>query len=201
MNPHEQYEISPTEKPSGQSHTPGQVFNLVLAAQNGSVEACMEVSRCFTEGDGVPENQVAACAWLLVAATDGSEEAEEEFALLASRLSTEEIQKVVSLAKGYSNPSAPTSYSDWVAGFRLMTAEKLAQQEGQKLTTEELVALLYRADEDDEEALRIVDPMLDALREQMTPEELAILEQQIIDSLSAVRENQTTSFNKDRKII
>jgi hypothetical protein len=190
MNPHEQYEISPTEKPSGQSHTPGQVFNLVLAAQNGSVEACMEVSRCFTEGDGVPENQVAACAWLLVAASNGSETAEAELVILRSRLSPEEAQEAEAQAKEYFYSSDAVGYPEAMYDeFNLVMAEKLAQQSEQKLTAEDVMDLLYRADADDEEAQRIIFPMMENLRVQMTPEEKELLEQQISVRLSAVCEN------------
>jgi len=45
-------------------------------------------------------------------------------------------------------------------------------------------------DEDDKEAQRIIYPIMENLRSQMTPEELAMFEQQIIARLSAVRDNQ-----------
>ena len=205
MNPHEKTEISPTEKPSVQSHTPSQVFNLVLAAQNGSVEACIEVGRCFAGGDGVPENQVAACAWLVLAAANGSEAAEAELVLLRSRLSPEEIQEAEAQAKEYFYSSDAAGYPEaWYAEFNLVMAEKLAQQSGQKLTAEDVMALLCRADADDEEAQRIIYPMMENLRSQMPPEEKELLEQQISARLSAVLENAASpndQFNKDRKII
>jgi TPR repeat protein len=203
MNPHEKSEINPTEDTSVQRHTPSQVFNLVLAAQNGSAEACMEAGRCFAEGDGVPENQVAACAWLLLAAADGSEAAEKEFALLISRLSPEEIQEVGVLANEYSNPPA-AGHADWVAGFNQTLADKLARQEGQTRTAAELFALLGRADADDEEALRILDPMLDDLKEQMSDEEMGMLAQQIIDGISAEKKTQLSlneRTDKDRELL
>lgn len=190
MTPHEKSEISQIEKPSVQSHTPRQVFNLVLAAQNGSVEACIEVSRCFAAGDGVPENQVTACAWLLVAAADGSEAAEAELVLLRSRLSPEEIQEAEVQAKEYFYSSNATGHPEaWYDEFNLVMAEKLAQQSGQKLTAEDVMDLLYRADADDDEAQRIILPMMENLRIQMTPEEKELLEQQISVRLSAVCEN------------
>jgi hypothetical protein len=68
-------------------------------------------------------------------------------------------------------------------------AEKLAQQSEQKLTAEDVMDLLYRADADDEEAQRIIFPMMENLRVQMTPEEKELLEQQISVRLSAVCEN------------
>lgn len=201
MNPEDKSEISPTEKPSAQGHTPSEVFNLVLAAQNGSVEACIEVSRCFEEGDGVPESQIAAYAWLMAAASNGSEAVGAELVQMRSRLSPDEIKEAEALAQEYSDSSRTADYSDWVAEFNLMIAGKLSRQTGQKLTAAELLKLLNRADADDEEALRTVNPMLDALREQMTAEEMAMLEQQIIDGLSAVRENPASSkltFKQDR---
>lgn len=193
MNPHEKSKISPTVKPPTQSHTPSQVFNLVLAAQKGSVEACIEVSRCFEEGDGVPENLVTACAWLLVAASNESAEAEKEFVFLRSRLSPEEIQAAEALAKEYFYSSDAIGYPEAMYDeFNLAMAEKLAQQSGQKLTAEDVMELLYRADEDDEEAQRIIYPIMENFRSQMTPEEKALLEQQIVARLSAVREKQTS---------
>ncbi len=177
MNPDEPSEISPTEKPSVQSHTPGEVFNLVLAAQNGSADACIELSRCLDYGDGVPENPVAACAWLLLATANGSEVAGVDLLQLRSRLSPEEVEEAQMLAEEYSEDS----YAD----FNQVLADKLARQEGQKLTAEELLVLLIRADADDEEAVRILGPILDDLKEKMPVEEMKMFEQQVFAALIA----------------
>jgi hypothetical protein len=189
MNPHEKSENTQPEKPSAQSHTPGDILNLVLAAQNGSVEACIEVSRCFEQGGGVSENQVAAYAWLLMAASNGSVAAEASLLQIRSRFSLKEIEAAEALAKEYFYSSAAAGYPEaWYAEFNLVMAEKLAQQSGQKLTAEDVMALLYRADADDEEAQQIVYPMMDNLSVQMTCAEKELLEQQIIARLSALRD-------------
>jgi len=63
---------------------------------------------------------------LLVAASDGSEEAEKRFALLRSRLSPKEIQAAEALAKEYFYSSDAIGYPEACYDeFNLAMAEKL----------------------------------------------------------------------------
>jgi len=160
----------------------------------------MELSRCFEVGDGVQTSEVTACAWLLLAASNGSAEAEKEFEFLRSRLSPEEILEAEAQANEYFYSSDAVGYPEaWYAEFNLVIAEKMAQQSEQQLTVEDILELMDRAADGDEEADRTLGDL-----GQMTDEEREALEQQVKDRLSAMRENQAPSnehFNKDRKII
>jgi TPR repeat protein len=87
----------------------------------------MELSRCFEEGDGVPENLIEACAWLQVATSNGSAEAEKEYVFLRSRLSPEEIDEVEARAAQYTGAGADEQVDELVQ--RVEAGDEEALQE------------------------------------------------------------------------
>jgi len=185
MNPDEPSEISRTTKPPGQGRTPGEVLNLLLETQAGSERAYIELDRCLDEGVSL----VATYAWLLLMAANGADIAEAALLQHRSILAPEEIEEAEALVEQYANPEscpADDDLSGWFADVNQVLADTLARQEGQTLTSGEIEALLTRADADDQEAQRVLEPMLENLKGQMTAEEMKRLERQIVDLLPEV---------------
>jgi len=139
--------------------TPAEAFRLIFSAQAGSADACFELSRCFEVGEGVPEDPVKACAWMLLAAERGVKEARAGYTRLMARLSPEEAVEAADAALDYGTPE---SADDDVLDEECygILASLLEPQTGKKLTAEEIDDLLERSEAGDAEARGLLNSLL-----------------------------------------
>jgi len=127
MTRDEKDETSWVTNPTSPGHTASEVFNLLIAAQNGSPEACLEMSRCYAEGEGIRANLIEACAWRLAAALISSEVVSMEHLKSGFFLSPEEITEAEELAEQYVALSSHKGFENLAERIESGDEEALAE--------------------------------------------------------------------------
>ena len=72
-----------------------------LAAQQGYVEAQTILGLLYGEGQGVPQDDAQAYAWLNIAAAQGDKDAKNNKKIIAQSITREELARAQKLAREY----------------------------------------------------------------------------------------------------